>query len=313
MLPTDASPTLVFEQRSLVTLNIIMACMMFGVSLSLRPSAFREVARSPRAALVGLGAQYVVVPALTCVVTWALHIEPSLALGMMLVAACPGGSFSNVLTWLARGNVALAVGMTAVSSLVAPVVMPANFALYGWLNPITRPVLQAIALPVTGILSLVLGVLVLPLLSGMAVGHRFPALAQRIDAPLRAITTLVFLSFVGIAFAQNWALFVARFQDFFWLVVGQNALALLTGQIAARLARLSATDRRAITIEVGIHNTGLGLIVLFTFFPQADGMILIAAFWGVWHLVSGLGLAQWWARRPIVEAPTAHQSVTAGT
>lgn len=298
----DALP-LALAPGGLVALNVILACLMFGVSLGLTPAAFRAAWRSPRAAVVGLAAQYVAVPALTCLLAWGLRLDAPLALGMILVAACPGGSFSNVLTWMARGNVPLAVGLTAVSSMAAPVVMPLNFALYGWLNPVTRPVLRAIEIPAAGILTLVLSVLVVPLLLGMATGRRVPRLAARVERPLRAIATTVFLAFVALAFSRNLTLFVERFDAFVWLVVAQNLLAMAVGFGAATLARLPEADRRALTIEVSIHNTGLGLAVLFTFFPRAGGMMLITAFWGVWHLVSGLAVAQWWARRPLPASP----------
>jgi BASS family bile acid:Na+ symporter len=300
----DALP-LALAPGGLAALNVLLACLMFGVSLTLRPEAFAQVWRAPRAAATGLAAQYVAVPALTCLLAWALRLDPPLALGMILVAACPGGSFSNVLTWLARGNVPLAVGLTAVSSLAAPVVMPLNFALYGWLNPVTRPVLRAIEIPAGGILSLVLFVLAVPLLAGMWTGRRFPVMAARVERPLRAVATTVFLAFVALAFAKNTTLFVARFDQFFWVVVGQNLLAMAVGYGSAVLMRLAEADRRALTIEVSIHNTGLGLAVLFTFFPQAGGMMLVTAFWGVWHLVSGLAVAQWWARRPLPPVPGA--------
>jgi BASS family bile acid:Na+ symporter len=296
----DALP-LHFDPGKLIVLDIILACMMFGVSLTLKPEAFRSVLRAPKAPMLGLFAQYLLVPALSCAGAWVLQIDPPLALGMMLVAACPGGTFSNLLTWMARGNVALAVSMTAISSVLAPVVMPLNFAFYAWLNPLTRPLLRSISLPVSGILFLVVFVLVLPLLAGMLVGQRYPVMAARVERPLRTLATVVFLAFLGIAFAANVELFLSRFNTFFWIVVGQNALALLTGNLVARLGQLSAADRRAMTIEVGIHNTGLGLAVLFTFFPDAGGMMLIAAFWGVWHIVSGLAVAQFWARHPLPE------------
>ncbi len=288
-----------FDPAQLRSLNILLAFLMFGVSLSLRPAAFREVARAPRLPLIGLVAQYVLVPALTCLGAWLFHVDPPLALGMALVAACPGGSFSNVLTWLARGNVALAVSLTAVSSLMAPLVMPLNFALYAWLNPYTRPLLREITIPAGGIVTLVLFVLAIPLLLGMLTGHRFPAFAARAEKPLRGVATTLFLGFVAVAFVANITLFLERFSDFFWLVIAQNALALGTGYLTGRLAGVGEADRRALTIEVGIHNTGLGLAVLFTFFPDAGAMMLVAAFWGVWHLVSGLGMALWWRRRPI--------------
>lgn len=288
-----------FDPGSLIALNIIMACMMFGVSLTLRVGDFRRVLVAPVAPAVGMIAQFLLLPAMTCLVTWLLNIDAELALGMMLVAACPGGAFSNILTWLARGNVAVSVSMSAVSSLAATLLTPLNFALYGYLNPNTRELLTVISLDPLSILLLVGLVLALPLLLGMWVGSRFPALAERSERPLRMFALVVFLGFVGIAFGNNLGLFVERFHTFFWLVVAHNLLALLLGYAMANLVHLPDGDRRAVTLEIGIQNSGLGLVILFTFFPEAGGMMLITAFWGVWHLVSGLLVALCWARKSV--------------
>jgi BASS family bile acid:Na+ symporter len=285
-----------FDPASLTLLSIILAFMMFGVSLTLKPADFTRVLQSPRAPVAGLIAQFLLLPAATCFATWALRIDPELALGMILVAACPGGTFSNVMTWLARGNVAVSVSMTAVSSLAATVMTPFNFAFYGALNPYTRDLLTSIAVDSSQILWLVLLVLALPIVLGMIAGHYFPALATRSEKPLRLVTLLIFLGFVAIAFGNNKDLFLERFHTFFWLVVGHNTLALSLGALMGWLLGLPVADRRAVTLEVGIQNSGLGLVILFTFMPQAGGMMLITAFWGVWHLVSGLLLANVWAR-----------------
>lgn len=295
----SGTSALQFDAASMILLNIIMAGMMFGVSLSLRLEDFKRIALAPIAPVAGMLAQFLLLPAATCLVTWALRIDAELALGMILVAACPGGAFSNVMTWMARGNLAVSVSMTAVSSLAATVMTPLNFALYGWLNPYTREYLTQISLEPGSVLSLVLLVLALPMVVGMFTGRRFPGLVTRSEKPLRIISLLVFLGFVAIAFSKNLDLFVERFHSFFWLVVGHNLLALLLGYGMARLCRLPESDRRAVTLEVGIQNSGLGLVILFTFFPDAGGMLLITAFWGVWHLVSGLTLSQFWARRPL--------------
>jgi BASS family bile acid:Na+ symporter len=291
-----------FDPASLVMLNAILACLMFAASLTLKSADFKRVLVMPKAPIAGLLAQFLLLPAATCLATWALRIEPELALGMILVAACPGGAFSNIMTWLARGNVAVSVSMTAISSLAATVLTPLNFALYGWLNPYTRGYLTEIAVDSSGILLLVLLVLGLPILLGMWTGKRFPRLTERTEKPLRLVALLIFLGFVGIAFSSNYALFIERFHTFFWLVVAHNLLALSLGALIGYLLRLPAADRRAVTLEVGIQNSGLGLVILFTFMPNAGGMMLIAAFWGVWHLVSGLTLANIWARIPIAAA-----------
>ncbi|MFZ3153747.1 bile acid:sodium symporter family protein [Pseudomonas sp.] len=294
-----------FDPSSLVLINVIVALMMFGVSLELRLDDFKRIVREPKAPLIGLFAQFVLLPALTCLACWALRIEPMLALGMMLVAACPGGSFSNIMTWMARGNVAVSVSMTAVSSLAASVLTPLNFGFYAWLNPLTRPLLTEIAMEPISLLLLVLLVLGLPLIAGMWVGRRFPSLALKVEKPLRIFALLVMLAFVTLAFGRNFDQFIAHFHLFFWLVVAHNALALSIGYGCARLSGLPAADRRAITLEVGIQNSALGLVIIFTFFPQASGMLLIAAFWGCWHLVSGLTLAFIWSRSPPASLPLA--------
>ncbi|MFI8555583.1 bile acid:sodium symporter family protein [Psychrobacter sp. NPDC077938] len=287
-----------FEPRSLILLNLILALMMFGVSLSLRLEDFKRIVLSPIAPIAGLFAQFFLLPLATCLFTWALNIDPELALGMILVASCPGGSFSNIMTWLARGNVAVSVSMTAVSSLAAAILTPVNFAFYGWLNPHTREYLTKITMDPSSILLLVLLVLALPLVLGMVTGRRLPDLVVRIQKPLRIFSLLVLMAFVAIAFYSNFALFLERFHSFFWLVVGHNLLALSLGYGMGLVLKLPVADRRAVTLEVGIQNSGLGLVILFTFFPEAGGMMLITAFWGVWHLVSGLTLSQIWARIP---------------
>lgn len=297
-----------FDPSSLILINIILAVMMFGVSLDLRAEDFRRIVREPKAPVIGLLAQFLLLPALTCLACWALRVEPQLALGMMLVAACPGGSFSNIMTWMARGNVAVSVSMTAVSSLAASVLTPLNFTFYAWLNPHTRALLTEISIQPLSLLLMVLLVLGVPLLLGMMIGRRFPLLTLKVEKPLRIFALLVMLVFVGLAFSRNFEQFLEHFHLFFWLVVAHNALALLIGYGSARLAGLPVADRRAITLEVGIQNSALGLVIIFTFFPQASGMLLIAAFWGCWHLVSGLSLAWLWSRRRVLPVPA--QEVT---
>ena len=295
-----------FDSENLLILNVILACMMFGVSLSLKGEDFRRVLKRPDAPLVGLLAQFVMMPAATCLVTWFFQVDPQLALGMILVASCPGGTFSNIMTWLARANVAVSVSMTAVSSLAATVMTPFNFALYGWLNPHTRPLLTDIHLNSMHILVLVVLVLAVPLLLGMLTGRHFPQFAEKAQKPMRIVTLLVLFSFVAVAFSKNMDVFMENAHRIVLLVVMHNALALSMGALAAFISGLPRADRRAVTLEVGIQNSGLGLVILFTFFPQASGMILITAFWGVWHLISGLSLSLWWSRNPREEACDAY-------
>jgi BASS family bile acid:Na+ symporter len=287
-----------FSPSAMIALNAIIALMMFGVSLELRADDFKRILRAPKAPLIGMLVQFILLPASTCLLTIALPIDPSLALGMILVATCPSGTFSNIMTWLGRGNVAVSASVTAVSSVTAGIFTPLNFALYAGLNPNTRALLTEISVDPIELLLMVLLVLVLPMVLGMLLGKRQPQLAHKLEKPLRNFSLLVMLAFVGGAFAKNFTQFIEYFHLFFWLVVALNCMALLLGYICARLWRLPEADVRAVTLETGIHNSALGMALIFTFFPQAGGMLLIAAFWGCWQLLSGLILALYWSRNP---------------
>lgn len=286
-----------FDPASLDVLNGLLALMMFGAALSVRWADFRYIVRSPKAPMIGLFCQFVLLPAATWLLTRLLQVEPSMALGMILVAACPGGSFSNIMTYLSRGHLATSVSMTAISSMAALVLTPLNFVLYASLAPETRALMQSIAVEPWQLIRLVALVLVLPLILGILVGQRYNHFAQKADKPVRWLSLLVFLVFVGIAFSRNGALFIEHASAFAVLVVVHNMVALSLGWGMARLARLPEDQSRAVTLEVGIQNSGLGLIIVFGFFPHLGGMMLITAFWGVWHLVSGLMISSYWARR----------------
>lgn len=286
-----------FDPSSLNLLNALLALMMFAAALSVRSADFRYILRSPKAPLIGLLCQFVLLPAATYGLTRLLSLSPSIALGMILVAACPGGSFSNIMTWLSRGHLATSVSMTAISSTAALVMTPLNFIFYAQLNPETRAIVETIAVEPGQMIRLVALVLVIPLLLGMVTGQRFPEFARRADRPARWLSLLVFLVFVTLAFSRNGGLFMQHATSFAGLVVLHNAVALGLGWSAAWMARLAEDERRAVTLEVGIQNSGLGLIILFTFYSELGGMMLITAFWGVWHLVSGLMLSAYWARQ----------------
>ncbi|WP_119395566.1 bile acid:sodium symporter family protein [Salinibius halmophilus] len=292
-----------FNPESLLLLNALLAFMMFGAALSIKPKDFKYVLLAPKAPLIGLFCQFVLLPALTWLLIQPLNISPSLALGMILVAACPGGSFSNIMTWLSRGSLATSVSMTAISSAAAMVMTPLNFAFYASLSADTRELVANIAVSPLQMATLVALVLGAPLLLGMLFAHYRADIASKLEKIMRTVSLVIFLGFVAIAFGNNGSLFIEHAPKFAALVIGHNLLAITIGWSAGWLARLPASERRAITLEVGIQNSGLALILLFTFYPTVGGMMLIAAFWGVWHLVSGLTLAWIWGKRPPLVQP----------
>ncbi len=288
-----------FDPDSFLLLNILLALMMFGASLSVKLADFQFLVKAPKAPAIGLVCQFVLLPLITFGVTQVLQVDPSMALGMILVASCPGGSFSNIMTWLARGHLATSVSMTGISTLAALIMTPLNFSFYASLDPATSAILATIAVEPGDVMELILLVLVVPLFAGMACGHYFPAVARTLDTPFRWLSMLLFFAFVAIAFSANGDLFLQYARFFIGLVILHNAIALLIGYLSARLVSLSPEQTRAVTLEVGIQNSGLGLIIVFNFFPSLGGMMIITAFWGVWHLVSGLTLAMWWSNRPL--------------
>jgi len=291
-----------FNANSLVALNVLIGLMMFGVALGIDLDDFKSLTRSPKPASIGLGAQFVLLPVGTYLLTLVLHLPPSVELGMILVASCPGGNLSNVMTYLAGGNAPLSVGMTAVSTAVAVVMTPLNFTLWGRLNPETAPILRSVSLdPMTLFVTIVV-ILGIPLTLGILFARWKPAAAARLERPFKVFSVVVFVLFVLLALANNWQNFITYIGFLFLIVAAHNGLALALGNGAARAARLSARDRRAVTLEVGLQNSALALVLVFTFFDGLGGMALIAAWWGVWHIVSGLTFAGFWSRRP-VEAP----------
>lgn len=296
---------LAFDDSSLFTLNVVLAFIMFGVALDLKVGDFVALARDPRAPLVGLFCQVVLLPAFALPLALLVAPTPSMALGMILVASCPGGNVSNALTQLANGRVSVSVGMTAVSTLVAVVTTPANFAFWGSLHPWTRALMTQVALDpldLAGNVALILGA---PCLLGMAVAHFAPGFAARMRRPMKALSILFFVGFVAAAFAANFDAFLVAIGSVALPVAVLDGFALALGWTAARLAGLGAADRRAVAIEVGIRNSGLGLLLVFNFFGGLGGMAVICAWWGIWHILAGLTLAGFWSwldRREAISA-----------
>ncbi len=287
-----------FDPASLLVLNVVIGLIMFGIALDVRVADLRSVFVQPRAPLVGLISQFLLLPAATFALTRVLDPAPSIALGMILVGCCPGGNVSNIVTHLAKGNTGLSIGMTGVATLVAAVATPANFAFWGSLHPGTREVLRSIVLDPAQLAITIALLLVIPVTAGVLLRLRRPALAAKLHRPMRIISVVFFIAFIAIAFASNVEHFAALLGVIAVAVFLHNALALILGYGAAAALRLPERDRRSVSIEVGIQNSALALVVIFGFFGGLGGMALVAAWWGIWHLIAGLAVAAVWSRRP---------------
>lgn len=269
---------------------------MFGVALDLHPRDFLALARDPRGPAVGLLCQFVLLPALACPLALAIASSPSMALGMMLVAACPGGNVSNFLTLLANGRVSVSVGMTAVSTLAAIVSTPFNLAFWGTRSEYTAALVRDVALDPLDMFQSVAVLLLVPVVLGMFTSEVAPGLANRLRKPMKALSILFFGIVVAAAFASNIGIFLQGVRLVFLPVLLLHALAFGLGYGASALARLDEASRRAVAFEVGIQNSGLGLVLIFSFFEGLGGMAVVAAWWGIWHILAGfaaVGFFRW--------------------
>ena len=304
MLPVDEI-RLNFNPASLAALNVVLGFLMFGIALDTRVEDFRRVLRMPGAMAVGIAAQFLVLPAVTFALTLVLQPAPSIALGMLLVACCPPGNISNILTHRAGGNVALSVSMTAISNALSIVLMPLNFAFWGALHPTAAPLLRRIALDPVDMAGHIVVIIAIPFVLGIVCAEKLPRFTQRIRKPARILGFLCLVAFIVGAIAGNWRYFLDYIGLVLLAVVLHDTLAFGTGYACARLSGLADYDRRAVAIEVGIRNSGLGLVLIFGFFGGLGGMAVVAGVWGFWDIIAGLALAGWWGRRPVVAAPRA--------
>ena len=280
-------------------LNVALALVMFGIALDISFDDFRSLARKPKPLFIGVLSQFVLLPAVTFILVLLVGPLPSIALGMFMVADCPGGNISNFITHLAGGNTALSVSLTAVATLLAVLMTPLNLQLWGSLYGPTATILQEVAIAPFSMVKLVALLLALPLILGMWINYIRPTWASKMAKVLKVLSIVFFVMLIFLALYDNRDIFMEYVLYVFWIVVIHNLLAFVTGFSVAKLFKLSQLDKRTIAIETGIQNSGLGLLLIFTFFDGMGGMALLAAFWGIWHLISGLALATFWGYFPI--------------
>lgn len=284
-----------FNPGTLVILNVVLALIMLGVALDVTLDDFKVVARRPRPMVIAIVAQLLVLPAVTFGLTFLLPVTASMALGMILVACCPPGNISQVLTHRSGGNVALSVSMTAVSNLIYIFALPLSVAFWGSLRADTRELLTAVSLNGWQMLVEILLIIGLPFAIGLTVRHRLPALATRVQPFVKWFSLLALLAFIAAALAGNWQYFVAFLGIILLAVTIHDAVALAIGWTTAAVGGLGTRERKAMTFEVGIRNAGLGLGLIFTFFGGLGGMAIVAGWWGIWDIIAGLVVAGLWA------------------
>ena len=308
------SVTINFGEGGMTIVNIILAFVMFGVALGIKPNTFKDVFRNPKSVIVGVLLQWVGLPLITFIICLILNpwITPMIALGMILVACCPGGNISNFISSLSKGNIELSVSMTAITTALAPLVTPLNFFIWGNLYTYfvsVRADIPTLHIPFMPMLQQILLLLGVPIVLGLLFSKRHPNATKKITKPAQMLSILLFIGMVIISFSQNFQIFITHLFYVVIIVLIHNAAALATGYFGGKLAKLPVRDCRSLTVEIGIQNSGLGLVLLFNpaIFPPEiwhnhyGGMLFITAWWGIWHIVSGLTVATLFRRKPLVE------------
>lgn len=303
--------------NEMLVVNLVLALVMFGVALDIKVRTFKQIFKKPKSLTIGLLSQWILLPALTCLLAIALNpiITPMIAIGMILVASCPGGNISNFLSAYSKGNIELSVSMTAVTTLFASIITPLNFWFWGshyCRFAALRNKIPTLEIPFGEMLAQIILILGIPIVLGILVSHNFPNFSKKLSKPLRMLSLVMFIGMVVISASQVLGGFETRRETYIALlcalvvVVIHNVLALSTGYLCGKFAKLPMRDCRSLTIETGIQNSGLGLALLFNpmiFSPELwksnGGMIIVTALWGVWHIVSGLVIARKFRSTPI--------------
>lgn len=286
-----------FDTEGLWILNIALAIIMFGVALSIKIDDFKLLIKKPKILLVGVFSQFFLLPLLTFVAISIIKPHPSFALGMMMIAACPGGNVSNFFSKMAKGNAALSVSLTAFATVVCLIMTPFNLQFYGGLYEPTNEILKTVELNPLELFKLILLILGIPITFGMLVNHFYEHIAKKIEIVLKPFSMIIFLALITIAFYENIEIFLDYIHLVAALVIFHNIGAFLIGFFSAKGFGLKKREQKTISIETGIQNGGLGLMLIFQFFDGLGGMALLAAFWGIWDIFSGMILGMYWGRK----------------
>jgi BASS family bile acid:Na+ symporter len=278
-------------------MNITLAVIMFGVALEIKYENFRNIINYPKSAILGFVSQFLVLPALTFLLVIAINPPPSIAMGMFLIAACPGGNISNFISSLAKANVALSVSLTAIATLMATILTPLNYAIWGGMYVRYSERALHLNIPIEidfwQMAQTVFILLGIPLILGMWFGNKFPEFTKKYLKHIKIGSIILYLIFIFGALYANLKYMGSILIPIGILVFLLNAQTLFSGFLVGTIFKLPRADRRTLSIETGIQNSGLALILIFNpkLFNGNGGMAFMAAWWGIWQMISGLAIA----------------------
>lgn len=294
-----------FSTGGLLVLNIAVGFLMFSVALDIKWEQFKHIFKAPKAAIVGLVCQFLLLPLFTFLFVWCASswITPGVAFGAILIAACPGGNASNFINALAKGNTALAVTLSAIGTMAAIVMTPFNFQFYGSLymkhSPLNVP-LEIDPIDITKTVLILLGV---PIVLGILIAYKYPNFVAKVKKPIKIISLILFATIVVLSFQNNYSFFIQYIHLMFFFVLFLNGGALVFSYWISRACKLSIKDCRTLSIETGIQNSALALALIFNpkIFPpdlHIGAIAFIAAWFAVWQMIACTGLAFYWRKRP---------------
>ena len=269
-------------------INPLLGVIMFGMGLTLRPEDFRVVFSRPKDVVIGCLAQFTVMPLLAFALARIFSLNEALTVGVILVGCCPGGTASNVITYLAKGDLALSVGMTATSTLLAPVLTPLLVLLLAG---------ETVDVNVIGMLLSILWVVILPIALGLLVKRLWPRTTEQATAYLPALSTVAICLIVMIVIAANAHKLLAGGLIIILVVILHNVCGLAIGYLIGALLKLSPAKRRAISVEVGMQNSGLASSLATLHFAAYPMATIPGALFSVWHNISGAIVARIYSRR----------------
>ena len=266
----------------------MLGIIMFGMGMTMTVDDFKGVVHSPKAVVIGVAAQFIVMPGLAYGLCQLFHLPPEIAIGVILVGCCPGGTASNVITYMAKGNTALSVACTSVSTLLAPVLTPAIFYLLAS---------QWIEMNALSMLGSILQVVLFPIILGLIVRA---VLKSKVDSYIQVmplISVVAIVAIVAAIIAGSKTQILQSGLLILGVVALHNGLGYLLGFWASRLFKLPYADCKAVAVEVGMQNSGLGVALAAVHFAASPITAVPSAIFSLWHNISGPALASYWASR----------------
>lgn len=272
-------------------ISLLLGIIMFGMGLTLKAKDFAIVFKKPIPVIIGILAQYIIMPVVAFALAKLLNLSPELAAGLVLVGACPGGTASNVMVYLAKGDVPLSVAMTSCSTLLAPILTPLVLLLFAG---------EWIPVDAGSMFLSIVQVIIIPIVLGILINYFLPKAVEKSTEALPLVSVVAIVAIVAAVVSGNRDTIATTGALLFVAVILHNVFGLLFGYLVGAITGLDVTQRRAISIEVGMQNSGLGASLATTYFSPATA--LPSAVFSVWHNISGPLLATIWSQKPVNES-----------